>query len=303
MPSTANNSLLSRLRRPFVRLAVVACVGGVLASVSLGIAGAVPLNNEDVKDRTEPLPRRLDGVNVEEKFGAAIPKDLRFRDTSGQAVRLGDFFDGRRPVILTFNYSDCPMLCSLQLSRFVAGLKLVERPLEKDFRVVTLSIDPKETTERAGETERRYQKDYGRPGAEGWHFLTGGEGDTRAVADAVGFSYQFNEERREWLHPAAIMVMTPDGKLARYLYGVDFHPDTLDLALVEASEGKIGSAIDRLILYCFHYDESEGRYAPVAMNIMRLGAGFAALGLACFLTMYWIAERRQRHRLRVSNES
>ena len=303
MKFNPNNLANQSLRAARVRLALVSCIGALFLNLLAGAVHAAPLKDEDLKDRIEPLPARLGGVNVEEKFGEEIPTELRFKDSSGQTVRLGDFFDGKRPVILTFNYSDCPMLCSLQLSRFVAGLRLVARPLEQEFQIVTLSIDPNETTERARETESRYHKDYGRPGAKGWHFLTGGEGDTRAVAEAVGFSYQFNEKRKEWLHPAAIMVMTPDGKLARYLYGVEFHPDTLDLALVEASEGKIGSTLDRLILYCFHYDETEGRYAPVAMNIMRLGAGFAALGLAFFLTIYWIAERRQRRISRASTES
>jgi protein SCO1/2 len=246
-------------------------------------------------DRLEALPARLKGVDISEQLGASLPLDTELRDSEGRTVRLSQFFDGRRPVILTFNYSDCPMLCSLQLSRFVQSLTQMKRTVGSDFQVVTVSIDPAETPERARETKARYLRDYGRPeAAGGWHFLLGTEGQARSVADAVGFSYSYNEERQEWLHAAALMVLTPDGRVARYIYGVDYHPETLNLSIVEGSEGKIGSTMDRLVLYCFHYDESEGRYAPVAMNIMRVGAGLVAVLLGAFLSVYWVAESRKR---------
>src|SRR5690606_16761006 len=217
-------------------------------------------------------------------------------NSDGKDVRLGDLLDGKRPVILTFNYSDCPMLCSLQLSRFVQTLGQVKRTAGSDFQIVTVSIDPGETVERARETKARYLRDYGRPeAAAGWHFLLGSEPAVRRLADSVGFGYTYNEERQEWLHAAALMVLTPDGRVARYIYGIDYHPETLNLSIVEGSEGKIGSTLDRLVLYCFHYDESEGRYAPVAMNIMRVGAGLVAVLLGAFLTVYWLAESRKRH--------
>lgn len=247
-------------------------------------------------DRLEALPSRLKGVDVTERLGETLPLATELRDSEGRTVRLGDFFDGQRPVILTFNYSDCPMLCSLQLSRFVQALAQMKRTAGSDFQIVTVSIDPAETVERARETKARYLRDYGRPeAASGWNFLLGSEQAVRGVADAVGFSYSYNEERKEWLHAAALMVLTPDGRVARYIYGVDYHPETLNLSVVEGSEGKIGSTMDRLVLYCFHYDESEGRYAPVAMNIMRVGAGLVAVLLGAFLSVYWVAESRKRH--------
>jgi protein SCO1 len=247
-------------------------------------------------DRMEALPSRLKGVDVTEHLGASLPKDLMLKNSDGQDVRFGDLFDGKRPVVLTFNYSNCPMLCSLQLSRFVQTLGQLKRTAGNDFQIATVSIDPAETVERARETKTRYLRDYGRPEASGgWHFLLGSEQAVRGLADAVGFSYAYNEERQEWLHAAALMVLTPDGRVARYIYGVDYHPETLNLSLVEGSEGKIGSTLDRLVLYCFHYDESEGRYAPVAMNIMRVGAGLVAVLLGAFLTVYWLAESRKRH--------
>lgn len=246
-------------------------------------------------DRLEALPSRLKGVDITERLGASLPLDAELRSSDGDTVRLGQFFDARRPVILTFNYSNCPMLCSLQLSRFVQSLAQMKRTAGTDFQIVTISIDPAETVERARETKARYLRDYGRPeAASGWHFLLGSESQVRSIADAVGFGYNYNEERQEWLHAAALMVLTPDGRLARYIYGVDYHPETLNLSLVEGSEGKIGSTMDRLVLYCFHYDESEGRYAPVAMNIMRVGAGLVAVLLGAFLSVYWVAESRKR---------
>lgn len=272
----------------------------VLADVAEQAASSPPTGSTRAKkplegDRLEALPSRLKGVDITERLGASLPLDVELRSSEGEAVRLGQFFDARRPVILTFNYSNCPMLCSLQLSRFVQSLAQMKRTAGTDFQIVTISIDPAETVERARETKARYLRDYGRPdAASGWHFLLGSESQVKSVADAVGFGYNYNEERQEWLHAAALMVLTPDGRLARYIYGVDYHPETLNLSLVEGSEGKIGSTMDRLVLYCFHYDESEGRYAPVAMNIMRVGAGLVAVLLGAFLSVYWVAESRKR---------
>lgn len=246
-------------------------------------------------DRMEAKPARLDGVDLQEQLGGRIELNAPLLDSDGKSASLAGFFDGRRPVILTLNYSNCPMLCGLQLPRFLQTLQQMTRNVGEDFRVLTVSIDPRETAAEASGTKARYVADYARPQAEqGWHFFTGSEPAVRAIAQSVGISYAFNEARQEWLHPAAIVVLTPDGRVSRYLYGIQYAPDTLNLALVEASEGKIGSIVDRLVLYCFHYDETEGRYAPVAMNIMRVGAGLAAVVLAIFLTTSWLVEARRR---------
>jgi protein SCO1/2 len=267
----------------------------VTALVLPRAGSAETLRDADQLDRSEPLPKRLQQVDVTEHLGAALPLDTAFTDSAGKAVKLRDYFDGVHPVIVTFNYANCPMLCSLQLSRFVEGLKQLRRSVGDDFKVVTLSIDPAETTERAAESRARYLRDYGRPGADAaWQFLHGVEGATRRVADAAGFGYAYNEERHEWLHAAALIIANPDGRVGRYLYGIQYHPETLNLSIVEASEGKIGSTLDRLMLFCFHFDETEGRYAPVAFNIMRLGAGASALALGAFLSFYWFSEFRKR---------
>jgi protein SCO1/2 len=187
------------------------------------------------------------------------------------------------------------MLCSLQLNGLVDSMSRVERTLGKDYRVITVILDPNEKLERTKQTHDRYVSEYGRPGAaKGWHFLTGSESHIKAVAKAVGFSYGYNEVRDEYVHPAAIAMLTPDGRIARYLYGIEYHPKTLDMSLVEVANGKIGSPFDKLVLYCFHYDETEGKYAPVAMNIMRVGGGVAALLLGGFLTSFWVAESRRK---------
>jgi protein SCO1/2 len=269
----------------------------IAAAVSLQTVGvrAATVPADQIKDRTEAAPERLNGVDVVEHPGAQLPLDAEFRDSTGALVRLGSYFDGEHPVVVTFNYSDCPMLCSIQLNHFVATLRQVDKTVGKDFKVLTLSIDPAEAPERAAETKLRYQGDYGRPeAAAGWQFLTSAT-QTRVVADAVGFGYAYNEVRKEWLHAAAIVIATPDGKVARYLYGLDHLPETLEYSLIEASAGKIASTVDRLLLYCFHYDESEGRYAPVAMNIMRLGGGMTALALGILLAGFWARERRRKH--------
>jgi protein SCO1/2 len=249
-------------------------------------------------ERTDPLPKRLAGVDVQEKLDQSLPPGLEFRDDRGRSVRVGDYFDGKLPVLITLNYSNCPMLCSLQLTAVVAGLKQVELTAGKDYRILTLLIDPAETPQTASKTKARYLRQYGRPeAAGGWHFISGSERNVRALAKALGFQYAYNEERKEYVHPAAIAIATPKAHISRYLYGLEYHPKTLRLSLVEASEGKIGTTVDRLLLFCFHYDSSEGRYAPVARNIMRLGGGFAVVALGGFLTLLWRVELRKKKRL------
>jgi protein SCO1/2 len=246
-------------------------------------------------DRTEQLPKRLEGIDVEEKLDTMLPLGLPFVDENGRSVRLGNYFDDQRPVVITLNYSNCPMLCSLQLTGFVEGLKKLDWTAGMEFRVVTVSLDPSEAPAHAHKTKSRYLRQYGRPEAgSGWHFLTGSEQNIRALANAIGFRYGYNEKRAEYVHPAAITLATPRGKIARYLYGLEYPDKTLRLGLVEASEGKVGSTVDRLILYCFHYDSSEGRYAPVARNIMRLGGAITVVLLGSMLFVFWRAELRRK---------
>jgi len=187
------------------------------------------------------------------------------------------------------------MLSSLILNGLVDSLRQVNLTMGQDYRVVTVSINPNETSERAHKTQERYLSKYGRPESrEGWAFLTGSERNIKAVAASVGFEYGYNEARDEYVHPSAFAIAMPNGNIARYIYGIEYLPDTLRLSLVEASEGKVGSTLDRILLYCFHYDETEGRYAPMAMNIMRLGGGLAIVLLGGFLALLWRAELRKK---------
>ena len=245
----------------------------------------------------ERLPAALEEVGVEEHLDAKLPLDLEFVDENGATVRLGDFFDGERPVILTLNYYRCPMLCGLMLNGLVEGLEQVDWTPGVEFGMVTVSINPLETPELAKAKKQNYLKRYERPAAaRGWHFLTGQETNIRRLAETLGFGYSYDPESGQYAHAAVIFVSTPDGRVARYLYGIEYPPKRLRLALMEASEGEIGGALDQLIMYCFHYDPSNRRYAPVAMNIMRVGGGATALVLGLALGSFWILDVRRKRR-------
>jgi protein SCO1/2 len=270
----------------------------VLGAVVVALpAWADPVPASEIVDRVDEVPKAVRGVDVKERLGQTLPKNLAFRDDQGRNLLLGEVFDGKHPVILTLNYSNCPMLCSLQLTGFVNGLKQVELGMNQDFRVVTVSLEPNESLSVAERTRNRYLTQYGRPEARGgWSFLAGSENNVKAFADAIGFKFQYDAERKEYAHPAALVIASPDGKIARYLYGLEYDPKTLRLGLVEASEGRVGTTLDRLILYCFHYDSSAGRYAPVAQKVMQVGGAIAVALLAAFLTILFRADaKRKRH--------
>lgn len=243
------------------------------------------------------VPAGLDDVGIEEHLDAKLPMDLEFVDENGATVSLGDFFNGDRPVVLTLNYYKCPMLCGLQLNGVVDGLEEMDWTPGMEFEMVTVSINPLETPELAKAKKQNYLKRYQRPAAaRGWHFLTGQEDNIRRLAETVGFGYRYDPEVDQYAHAAAIFICTPDGRIARYLYGIEYPAKRLKLALMEASEGEIGGALDQLIMYCYHYDPSSRRYAPVAMNIMRVGGGATALALVVILGSMWIREYRRKNR-------
>jgi len=259
----------------------------------------VLLAGEAMAQLADRVPPALEEVGVEEHLDAKLPFDVEFVDELGNSVTLGSFFDGERPVILTLNYYRCPMLCGLQLNGVVEGLTGLAWSIGDQFEMVTVSIDPLETPTLAREKKQNYLKWYDRVGAaSGWHFLTGRQDDIVRLAETVGFSYTYDEDSGQYAHAAAIFVCTPDGRVARYLYGIEYPPKDLRLALLEASEGKIGSAIDQLILYCYHYDPSDRSYAPTAMNIMRLGGGATAVILGSSLLLFWVRDVRRKRRER-----
>jgi protein SCO1/2 len=245
----------------------------------------------------DQAPAILEEVGVTEHLDAKLPLDVEFLDEDGNRVVLGDFFDGERPVILTLNYYRCPMLCGLMLNGVVDGLEAMEWSPGIEFEIVTVSINPLETPELATAKKQNYIKRLQRPSVgAGWHFLTGREREIKRLAETVGFSYTYDPTTQEYAHAAAIFVCTPDGRVARYLYGIEYPAKRLKLALLEASEGTIGTTLDQLILYCYHYDPTNRRYSPVAMNIMRLGGGATALILGVSLGALWLREWRRKSR-------
>ncbi len=256
------------------------------AAVAFSLSGLATVASAQLSDYKPP---ELEDVGVDEKLGAQLPLDLTFRDEKGQQVTLGQLFDQGRPVLLSLNYSDCPMLCMLQLNGLVDSLIDVSLTPGEDFEILSVSIDPTETPERARLTQQKYVKTYGRlDTANGWHFWVGKQSSIDRLADAVGFRYKFIPERNEFSHVAAVMVCTPTGIVSRYLYGVQFAPKTLQLSLVEASEGKIGSTMDKILLFCFHYDAEAGRYGPMAQRLMQMGAGLTLFVLAIGLVPVWL---------------
>jgi protein SCO1/2 len=243
----------------------------------------------------EQVPEVLEEVGVTEHPNAKLPMDLEFRNEDGNWVKLGSFFDGERPVILTLNYYRCPMLCGLMLNGVVDGLEDMAWTPSEEFEIVTISINPLETPELAKAKKQNYLKRLDRPAAAGgWHFMTGRELEIKRLAETVGFSYTYDPVSQEYAHAAAIFVCTPDGRVARYLYGIEYPAKRLKFALLEAAEGTIGTTLDQLILYCYHYDPTNRRYSPVAMNIMRLGGGATTLILGIFLGVFWIREWRKK---------
>jgi protein SCO1/2 len=265
------------------------------AALELAVFILAPLAGTAVGQVLQTKPRELEGVGIDEQLNAQIPQDLDFRDSTGRALQLREIFAGQRPVLLSLNYSDCPMLCRVQLNGLVDALKEISWTPGAEFDVVSVSIDPLETTDRAKQTQSRYFKMYGRPvKSDGWRFLTGHKQAIAKLADAVGFRFKYIPERKEYAHAAALMICTPDGRVSRYLYGIVYDPKTLKLSLVEAGEGQIGTTLDQVLLFCFHYDAESGRYGPTARRIMQFGAGLTLVVLLGTLLPVWL-RRRHRH--------
>lgn len=235
---------------------------------------------------------QLEGVGVTEHLDRQLPLGLSFRDDNDKQVHLQDYFAGKKPVLLSLNYSSCPMLCSLQLNGLVDALEQLELDPGQDFEIVSVSIDPLESPLRARQAKQRFLQRYGRTGTgQGWHFLTGNQREIKQLADAVGFEYRYVPERKEYAHAAVCYICTPEGRISRYLYGVQFDPQTVRLSLVEAAAGKIGTTLDRVLLFCFHYDAAAGNYAPTAVSIMKLGGGFTVVCLLGVLLPVWLRRR------------
>jgi protein SCO1/2 len=259
----------------------------VVVALALVALNAAALRAEDGR----PAPLRE--VAFEQRLGEPVPLDLTFRDEVGRAVRLGDYF-GKRPVVLSLVYYECPMLCTVSLNGLVSALQVLSFDPGREFELVTVSFNPKETPELAAAKKKVYLGRYKRPAAEGaWHFLTGDADEIARLTKAVGFRYAWDEQTKQFAHPAGITVLTPDGRLARYLYGIEYAPRDLRLALVEAAAGKIGTPVDQLLLYCYRYDPMTGKYSAMIVNLVRLGAILTLLALGVFVGLMRWRERVQ----------
>lgn len=224
-------------------------------------------------------PPGLTNVGIEQRLNAQVPADLAFRDETGKAVKLGDYF-GKRPLILSLVYFRCPMLCNEVLAGVEGSLKAISFNPGQDFDVLTVSFDPKDTPESATEKKAEMLKHYRRDGAAGgWHFLTGSQESIDALTKAVGFQYQFDTTTDQFAHTTGLMVLTPDGKVAQYYYGVNFPPRDVRLGLIQASQNKIGTLADQVLLYCYHYDPKTGKYSAMINRIIQLGGGLTILSI------------------------
>lgn len=263
-----------------------------LLAASPAAAQRPPVTGLDPAAGTRPAA--LAQVAFEQRIGDNVPLDLELTDESGRPVRLGELF-GERPVALALVYFRCPMLCPMTLDGLARSLKGIAFDAGSDFEVVVVSFDPREGPAEATEAENRLLESYGRAGAEdGVHFLTGGPEAIAALTDAVGFRYQYDEERGEYAHGTGLVLLTPEGRIARYFFGIEYPPRDLRLGLVEAGEGRLGNPIDQALLYCYHYDPVVGRYSAATMNLLRIAAALTLLALGTFIAVMLRRDRRRR---------
>ena len=266
----------------------------MLAVVLLGAMAAAQVPPPpDQGPAANVRPRVLDQVRFEQHLNQPLPLDTTFTDDHGRTVKLGDMF-GRRPVILVFNYYNCPMLCSQVLNGLTATLTSMKFNVGREFDVVAISIDPHETSQMAAESKQKYTYRYGRPDSvNDWHFLVGDEKNIRAAADAAGFRYAWDDKSKQFAHPSGIIVVTPQGKIAQYYYGIEFSARDLRLATIESSQEHIGTLIDSVTLFCYHYDPATGKYGAMVMNMLRAGGVATLLLLGGFVVIMLRRERQE----------
>lgn len=248
------------------------------------------------------IPEALKKIGIEQKLGSQLPLDTELKDEDGKIVNLGDYFKSGRPVILAFVYYECPMLCSQVLNGLTGALKGISFNAGSDFEVVAISFDSREfdSTEIARNKKIGYMERYGRPGTEkGWHFLTGKQESIDKVTSAAGFTYQWDAKSNQFAHAAAIMVATPEGKLSRYHYGIDYAPRDVKFSLMESAASRVGNPAEQLLLYCYHYDPASGKYGLAILNVMRLGGIATLIGMGLMAFVFW---RRNKKRDQSVNE-
>jgi protein SCO1/2 len=269
----------------FTRHVLATAAAAVMAGVSVLAQADAPGLRPVAGPSASAMPPALQQVKFDQKLDAQLPLDATFRDDTGKTVRLGDFF-GERPVVLAFVYYECPMLCNQILNGLVSGIGVLDQTVGTDFDVVAVSFDARETPTQAAAKKATYLDRYKRPGSErGWHFLTGDEATIKRVTDTAGFQFAWDAATQQFAHASGVIVTTPEGKLSRYLFGIEYPPRDLKFALMESSAGKIGSVVDQVLLYCFHYEPATGSYSLVAMNAVRMGGVVTMVALLGFVAI------------------
>jgi protein SCO1 len=273
-----------------------------LLSALAVIIGVLPVGAQMADPSADRLPPQLGDVGIEQRLDQQVPLQLTFRDETGKAVVLGDYFQKGRPVILSLVYFNCSMLCSQVLAEIAHSLRRLKFDAGKQFEVVTVSFDPRETPAMAAAAKSKYLALYGRPGVEdGWHFLTGDPSSIDALTNAVGFHYRWDERTKQFAHATGIMLLTPEGRVAQYYYGARYFPSDLRLGLIQASHNRIGTLADQIVLYCYHYDPRTGRYGAIVFRVIQLSGGFTLLILGSLLAfLFWTDPNRRR---RVSSDA
>lgn len=263
------------------------------ASVAFWMAVALCPSAAAQEQVSTQLPGKLASVGIDQNLDQSVPLDILFADESGREVALGEYF-GTKPVLVAMVYYECPMLCTLVLNGMVRALNVMDLHPGEDFEIVIVSIDPGETPELARQKKAEYAKNYIGGSDAGWHFLTGRQESIQRLAKALGFRYNYDAEKDLYVHASALMVLTPQGRIARYFYGVEYDPRDIRLGLVEASRGEIGSPVDQVLLYCYAYDPATGKYSVVVMNLVRLGGVLTLLAVGGFMGVMFLRDRRAK---------
>lgn len=260
---------------------------------------ATPANSQSISSNVKP--EILDQIGIEQRLDESIPLGLTFRDESGESVQLQKYF-GEKPVVLALVYYECPMLCSMVLNGLLKSINVLSFDAGKEFDILTVSFDPTETPTLAAAKKTSYLSKYTRPGAEnGWHFLTGDQEPIKKLTEAVGFKYTRDPLTGQFVHASGIMVLTPTGKLSKYFYGVEYSSRDLKLGLMEAATNKIGSPVDQLLLYCYHYDPATGKYGVVIMNVIRVAGIATVLALGSFMLLMLRRDRVAKRKTKIEN--
>jgi protein SCO1/2 len=276
------------MRTYLLRISILSALAAIIWLATSNPVSGQALNKDDPA---------LKGIDVEEHLGDTIPFDVQLVNDRGDSVTLGQYFGDHKPAVLVMAYYTCPMLCNLVLNGVSDAIGSMPLEPGKDYRVLTVSIDPRDSVALAAAKKKNYVADLDRKGADtGWTYFVAAADQSKRLADAIGFKYYYVKDKNQYAHPAVITVVSPAGVVSRYLYGIQFNPRDLRLALVEASEGKIGTTVDRILLYCYHYDPDAGGYTLLAFNVMKLGGVLTLVLLGLFLGIFWIRESRRRSR-------